>query len=172
MSIVSLSLGSNHNPRAYILSALDALHARYGALQISSVFESVAVGFSGSNFLNLVVLVETDESLSVLAQALKGIEDDNDRERSGPKFSGRTLDIDILTYDDLQGTVDGIYLPRKEILYNAYVLWPLAQVLPHKIHPEAAKNYEQLWQDYDRSKQKLWPVDFTWQGLTVSSANG
>jgi len=169
VSIVSLSLGSNYKPQSYIVAGLDALHARYGELRISSVFESVAVGFSGANFLNLVVVIETDEPLSTLAQELKRIEDDNDRERSGPKFSGRTLDIDILTFDGLSGVVEGIRLPRNEILENAYVLWPLAQVLPSDIHPIAAKSYEQLWDDYDRSRQQLWPVDFTWQGREIST---
>lgn len=168
MTIVSLSLGSNCEPRRYIANALDALFEHYGELVCSSVFESEAVGFTGANFLNLVVLIDTNDPLKQLAQQLKCIEDDNGRKRTGPKFSGRTLDIDILTYGDLSGEIDGIRLPRQEVLLNAFVLWPLAQVLPHKVHPLVGKNYAQLWQEYDRSKQKLWPVDFQWQKKQIS----
>ncbi|MDX1492370.1 MAG: 2-amino-4-hydroxy-6-hydroxymethyldihydropteridine diphosphokinase [Pseudohongiellaceae bacterium] len=170
MSTVSLSLGSNCRPQFYINNALTALAEHFGELQISSVFESEAIGFDGDNFLNLVVVIDTQLSLAQLAQQLKAIEDDNDRDRSGPKFSGRTLDIDILTYDDLHGEFSGIRLPRNEVLSNAFVLWPLAQLLPGKTHPEAGKTYAQLWQEYDKSRQRLWVIDFEWNGRKVSSS--
>lgn len=162
MTIVALSLGSNTNPAQYLASALDALQGKFGALRISSVFESEAVGFSGDNFLNLVALIDTTEKLEDLALFLKRLEDQHGRSRQGPRFSGRTLDIDILTYGDLHGMFTGITLPREEIVENAYVLWPMSQVLGDAVHAPTGKTYAQLWAEYDKDRQKLWPVPFAW----------
>ncbi|WP_444914873.1 2-amino-4-hydroxy-6-hydroxymethyldihydropteridine diphosphokinase [Microbulbifer sp. TRSA007] len=162
MAQVYLSLGSNINRAQYIRAALDALAGRFGELQVSRVFESEAVGFQGDNFYNLVVGLETDLPVGQLALCLRGIEDANGRLRSGPKFSARTLDIDILTYDHLIGTVDGVKLPRGEIVKNAFVLQPLAEIAPEVLHPVEQKTYRQLWNEYDQDSQKLWPVEFIW----------
>lgn len=169
MHRVYLSLGSNVERERYIRAALDALVQQFGLLQISSVYESEAVGFQGDNFYNLVVGLETDLDVAALSACLKGIEDDNGRERTGPRFSGRTLDIDILTYDDLAEAVSGVELPRDEILKNAFVLLPLAEIVPDGRHPVLQRTYADLWQAYDRA-QKLWPIDFVWQGQQISSA--
>ncbi|WP_444895330.1 2-amino-4-hydroxy-6-hydroxymethyldihydropteridine diphosphokinase [Microbulbifer sp. JMSA004] len=162
MAQVYLSLGSNINRAQYIRAALDALTGRFGELQVSRVFESEAVGFQGDNFYNLVVGLQTDLPVGQLALCLRGIEDANGRLRSGPKFSARTLDIDILTYDHLTGTVDGVKLPRGEIVKNAFVLQPLAEIAPEELHPVEQKTYRQLWDEYDQASQKLWPVEFIW----------
>ncbi|WP_413664227.1 2-amino-4-hydroxy-6-hydroxymethyldihydropteridine diphosphokinase [Microbulbifer sp. CNSA002] len=162
MAQVYLSLGSNINRAQYIRAALDALAGRFGELQVSRVFESEAVGFQGDNFYNLVVGLQTDLPVGQLALCLRGIEDANGRLRSGPKFSARTLDIDILTYDHLTGTVDGVKLPRGEIVKNAFVLQPLAEIAPEVLHPVEQKTYRQLWDEYDQASQKLWPVEFIW----------
>lgn len=169
---VYLSLGSNIDAQKNIIAALDALQDDFGELKISSVFESEAVGFSGDNFYNLVVAVSTELNVGELSQHLKDIEDANGRKRCGPKFSGRTLDIDILTYGNVVGNIDGVELPRAEILTNAFVLWPLTElVTPACLHPEVKRSYVELWRDYDKSSQNLWPIDFTWQQQVISKAN-
>jgi len=164
---VYISIGSNINRELYITSALDALAEWFGELIISPVYESEAVGFDGSPFYNLVVGVDTHWSVGELSRRFKQLEADNGRRRNVPKFSARTLDLDILTYDNAVGEVDGVELPRSEILRNAFVLWPLAEVAPDALHPRCGQSYRQLWQDY-RSNQRLWPVDFTWQGRLIS----
>ena len=168
MQSVALSLGSNINPHQHISLALDALQKRYGDLKTSSVFESEAIGFNGANFLNMVVVIETEESLEALGRFLKHFEDDNGRARNSPKFSGRTIDVDVLTYGQLCGDVQGIQLPRPEIVENAYVLWPLSQVLYDEIHPRAELTYGALWQRYEKKRQKIWSIDFSWQGRKIS----
>lgn len=164
---VYISIGSNIDRELHITSALDALAEWFGELIISPVYESEAVGFDGSPFYNLVVGVDTRWRVGELSRRFKQLEADNGRRRDVPKFSARTLDLDILTYDDAVGEVDGVELPRSEILKNAFVLWPLAEVAPDTLHPRCGQSYRQLWQDY-RSSQKLWPVDFTWQGRLIS----
>lgn len=168
---VYLSLGSNIDRERNIGAALDALAGEFGALTISSVYESEAVGFDGENFLNLVVGIDTERSVAQLSTLLKGIEADNGRRRDLPKFSARTLDLDILTYDDLTGTLDGVQLPRGEILRNAFVLLPLAEIAPDRAHPLDGRSYRELWQAYDRD-QRLWPVSFHWRGRQISPRPG
>lgn len=168
MARVYLSLGSNIRRYQHIHAGLDALDRAFVLTAISSVYESEAVGFNGSPFLNLVVAIETTLPVGVLSQTLKSIEDANGRVRGGPKFAPRTLDIDILTYDDLVGCIEGVVLPRDEILHNAFVLWPLAEIAPQDVHPELLKPYHMLWQTYDKTAQQLWPVDFVWQGRVIS----
>lgn len=167
MAQVFLSLGSNINKNYYISQALDALHEHFDELVISSVYESESVGFAGDNFYNLVVGLTTQMALAELAPLLKRIEDENGRCRKGPKFSGRTLDIDVLTYDDLIGNVHGVQLPRDEITKNAFVLWPLAEIAPNYKHPELGQTYQQIWNGYNKEAQRLWAIEFNWQGKAL-----
>ena len=168
MTAIYLSLGSNVDRHHHITAALDALALLLGELCISSVYESKSVGFDGSNFFNLVVSAETNLSIADLSERLKKIEDDNGRKRNGPKFSPRTLDIDVLTYGDFVGTEAGVELPRAEITKNAFVLWPLAEIAPQVRHPLLKKTYEDLWSAYDKSSQHLWPIEFEWKGQLIS----
>lgn len=159
---VYLGLGSNQRPDFHIHRALDALHQCFERMRVSPIYESAAVGFSGDNFLNLVVEVATALSVGELLHKLRDIENQNGRDRAAPRFSGRTLDIDILLYGDAVGTVDGVKLPRAEILENAFVLQPLADLAPELVHPSANKNMATLWQEYDKNRQRLWPATFVW----------
>ncbi|HEY7884658.1 MAG TPA: 2-amino-4-hydroxy-6-hydroxymethyldihydropteridine diphosphokinase [Cellvibrionaceae bacterium] len=168
MTQVFLSLGSNIQRHRHITAALDALAAHFGALEISSVYESESVGFNGSDFFNLVVGIDTELAIAELSAELKQIEDDNGRNRSGPKFSPRTLDIDILTFGDFVGVEAGVNLPREEITENAFVLLPLAELAPDLPHPVLSQTYRELWQGYDQNRQQLWAVDFIWQGRKIS----
>ncbi|QEY14181.1 2-amino-4-hydroxy-6-hydroxymethyldihydropteridine diphosphokinase [Cellvibrio sp. KY-YJ-3] len=169
MTAIYLSLGSNVERYKHITLALDALANLLGDLTISSVYESKSIGFDGRNFFNLVVGAQTRLGIAELSDVLKRIEDENGRKRSGPKFSPRTLDIDILTYGDFVGVESGIELPRAEITKNAFVLLPLAEIAPQIRHPQLQKTYAELWQAYDQSSQSLWAIDFEWQGRKIST---
>ncbi len=88
----------------------------------------------------------------------KTIEDRHGRVRDGEKFCGRTLDLDLLTYDQCV-CQQPIELPRGEITENAFVLWPLAEIAPTVIHPLTGQSYAALWQQYQKP-QKIWLVPF------------
>ena len=163
MALLYLSLGSNIDRDRHIGAALDALADCFGSLEISTVYESVAVGFEGDSFYNLVVGINSDLPVGEITKVLKRIEDCNGRDRSAPKFGPRSLDIDILTVDDLVGEVDGIKLPRSEVLKNAFVLQPLAELACDMTHPLTQKSIGQHWQEFDKTSQDLWPVKFDWQ---------
>ena len=167
MRSIYLGLGSNIKPERHLSAGLDMLKAELGDLVLSPVYESTAVGFAGDPFWNMVVGAQCDIGLAYLIKVLKVIEDANGRDRSGPKFGPRTLDIDILTYDDLVGEHHGIYLPRDEIVEQAYVLQPFADIAGELLLPGGEKSLTQLWQAFDQTSQPLTRIKFEWRGHLV-----
>lgn len=158
---IYISLGSNINRQQNTRAGLVGLQNVFGPLTLSSVYESEAVGFAGSHFYNLVVGAKTSLCVDEVCSQLKEIEDLNGRVRGSKKFAPRTLDLDLLLYDDLV-ECDNYELPRAEILTNAFVLLPLAEIAPQALHPVTGQSYQTLWDAYDKSKQKLWPINFDW----------
>lgn len=158
MPEVFLSIGSNIDRQKNIQACLKALQEAFGVIMLSTIYESEAVGFTGDNFYNMVVKINTDKSVGALLSKLHMIENVNGRVRGGERFSARTLDIDILTYADICGVIDGVQLPRDEILVNAFVLLPLAEIAPTTLHPCVKKTYQLLWDEFDKGSQKLWPA--------------
>jgi 2-amino-4-hydroxy-6-hydroxymethyldihydropteridine diphosphokinase len=170
MPRVFLGVGSNIERERYIVAGLDALANLFGELELSPVYDSAAIGFAGQPFLNLVVAIDTDLSPGELSRQLRHIEYEHGRPANASRFSARQLDIDILTHGQLTGVVEGVELPRAEILENAFVLCPLAELAGAEVHPLAQETYAALWQAYDRASQQLARVDFQWRGRWVSRA--
>jgi len=130
-----LSLGSNLEPERHLRAALAELRARFGALLVSPAYRFAAVGFEGPDFINLAVGLDSDLGAVDLDDWLHRLEDRHGRRRDVPRFSSRTLDVDIVLFDDL--VMDGpghLQLPRKE-LAEAFVLKPLADIAPDLRHP-------------------------------------
>ena len=171
MAQVFLGIGSNIERERYITAGLEALHALFRGLALSSVYDSAALGFTGQPFLNLVAEVHTDIVLAELAAQLRHIEVEHGRPANATRFSARHLDIDILTYGDAVGIYSGVQLPRDEILENAFVLCPLAELSPATLHPVVQRSYLSLWQSYDQSSQPLSRVNFSWRGRAISRAD-
>ena len=161
MTRIYISLGSNIEREHHIRAGLDTLHAEFGELQVSRVFESEAVGFNGRPFYNLVVGADTDLPLATLCQRLRAMEFAHGREPDAKKFAPRTLDLDLLLYGDLVCD-EPLVLPRGEILTNAFVLWPLAELAPGLHHPTDGRTLGELWQGYDKASQRLDPIPFHW----------
>ena len=160
MAQIFISLGSNVNKEHYLRQALIALKPYFPDFIHSSVYESEAVGFAGNNFYNSVVAAKTDMPLAELCKLLKKIELENGRTREDKKFSPRTLDLDLLFYDDIICDSPA-QLPRDEITKNAFVLQPLAEIAPDFYHPVAKLTLAELWNNYNNPQQKLWKVEFS-----------
>lgn len=170
MTAVFLGLGSNIEREHYLAVGLDALQERFGALALSSVYDSAAIGFEGDSFFNMVVGVDLALPLNELATCIREIEVQHGRPPNAVRYSSRQLDIDILTYGDLVGTFYGVELPREEITENAFVLRPLAELAPQVLHPALGVSYSTLWANYDQGSQQLKRIDFSWQAEQISSA--
>lgn len=164
---VLLGLGSNNQRERNLTAGLDALERLLADMRCSPVFESLAVGYKGDHFYNLVVSGSTELPLMELDRRLKFIEADNGR--YAPDRKGLPLDIDVLMYGDLVGNFHGLELPRPETLKNAFVLWPLALLAPESRHPLAGRSFADLWQD-STINQRLWPVPFCWKGTELTPA--
>jgi len=160
MAWVYISLGSNIDRELLTRSGVAALRQRFGELLLSSVYKSEAVGFEGEDFYNMVIGLQTTDDVQSVYQTLRQIEDEHGRDRSGPRFSSRTLDLDLLLYDDLILHQDKLQIPRDEILERAFVLWPLAEIAGERVHPIAGQSYAQLWDAFDKGKEVLEPISF------------
>ncbi|MDN7143246.1 2-amino-4-hydroxy-6-hydroxymethyldihydropteridine diphosphokinase [Pseudomonas sp. JQ170] len=163
---VYLGLGSNVERERHLCAGLDALAGFLQDMRCSAVFESQAVGIKSGPFFNLVVTGLTDLPLMELDRRLKFIEADNGR--YAPERKGLPLDIDVLMYNDLCGSFDGLVLPRAEILKNAFVLWPLSLIAPQLVHSGVGKAMAQLWAEAQIA-QVLAPVPFEWRGQQLTN---
>lgn len=165
MAQIYISLGSNINREYHVKHGLKALangfDIPFNDLSLSSLFESEAVGFDGVAFYNMVIGIETDFSVEQVTSTLRNIEINFGRSPQAKKFSPRTLDLDLLLYDEL--IIDSpAQLPRDEITKNAFVLWPLSEIAPKLKHPICHISYEDLWHDYDKSSQALTIISNCW----------
>lgn len=147
MPIASLSLGSNLQPERHLRIAIAALRARFGAIRVSNVYRTPAVGFDGADFLNAGVVLDTDLDAIALDAWLHALEDVHGRDRGGPRFGDRTLDIDLVLYDDLvlDAGPGHLRLPRDD-LRHAFVLRPLAEIAPELVEPRSGLTLAQLWE--------------------------
>lgn len=161
-----ISLGSNQARERSLRAAVGALRQTFGPLVLSPVYETEAQGFDGAPFLNLVAGVDTGLGVGELRTLLRRIETDNGRVRGGERFAPRTLDLDLLTWGDLAGEVDGYRLPRDEILRYAFVLGPLADVAAEQRHPELGRTFGELWAERAPQWPALRPysLDLKWEG--------
>ena len=158
MANIFISIGSNVDKEHNIVNSIKTLKTHFPDLIYSAVYESESIGFDGHNFYNLVAGANTDLPLDDVCTLLKQIERDNGRLPSDKKFSPRTLDLDLLFFDDLVCDSPA-QLPRDEITKNAFVLWPLADIAPEFIHPVKNLPIKDIWQKYDKTQQKLWKVE-------------
>lgn len=159
MSIAYLGLGSNIDARSNIASGIVQLREKFRRVDLSPIYQSPSFGFEGEDFINLAARVETEISPLELKAFLQALEDRHQRNRDAPKFSDRTLDIDILLYDDLYLISPALSLPRGEILSAPHVLKPLADLAPDLRHPVNGKTILELWNAFPQQATKLTKID-------------
>ena len=157
---VYVSIGSNIDRVRNIRFSLDALKAEFGELEISSVYESAAVGFDSEPFYNLVVGFASSEPARVVQEKLHAMETVAGRDRD-EKMAARSLDLDLLLYGDSVVNEDGLVLPREDIQRYAFVLRPLAEIAADRTHPLTDERYADMWQAFDARGQDLKQVDWS-----------
>ncbi|MEI6574590.1 MAG: 2-amino-4-hydroxy-6-hydroxymethyldihydropteridine diphosphokinase [Bacteroidota bacterium] len=137
MANVFISLGSNQGDRLqHLLKGQQRLEELGHVEHVSSVYETEPWGFNSPiAFLNQVIQISTDLSAQDLMQEILDIEKENGRTRTRPGYSSRTIDIDILFYDDLVLDTPLLILPHPKLHERLFVLQPLAEIAPMYLHP-------------------------------------
>ncbi|WP_395374027.1 2-amino-4-hydroxy-6-hydroxymethyldihydropteridine diphosphokinase [Marinicella sp. W31] len=148
---VFLGLGSNVKPLQHLQSCQQYLNCSFKHIRYSSVYRSPAFGFDGADFLNMVAEITTAFSPMALKHWLQKIEDLHGRDRSKPRYSDRTLDIDLLFYGQHIIKQNELYIPRQEITQRDYVLKPLAELAPDWVHPQHKKKLSTLWKAFSEN---------------------
>ena len=160
MARVCLSLGSNLGPReTYLRKALQALDKELGSLvKCSSFYETLPWGFSSDSlFLNAAACYDTllspGEVLAVTQQIEKSL-GRKEKSRQG-QYADRCIDIDILLYDDKVMQTPDMILPHPHMAERMFVLEPLAEIMPHLLHPLLRKTILQLKEELaERSERR------------------
>lgn len=138
MALAAIALGSNLGPREETLrQAADGLRTLGEVIAVSDWIDTEPVGYTDQpRFLNGAALVRTALPPLAVLHALLAMERDHGRDRShGIQQGPRTLDLDLLLYDDVVMTTPELTLPHPEMHRRAFVLQPLAQIAPDLRHP-------------------------------------
>jgi len=162
MATVFLGIGSNESPEKNLRLAIRELRSRYGRLTLSSVYQSAAAGFDGSDFLNLVARFQSDVSPLEVCDEIDLIHKLAGRVRGSDKWESRPLDIDLLLYNDLVQDKRPVRVPREDILQFTFVLRPLAEIAPDRVHPVTGKTYQEHWRAFDAESHPLKEISVVW----------
>lgn len=132
-----IALGANlGDALATVKQAIQALSQLpdTSVVKSSSMYRSAPVDAAGPDFINAVAEITTTLSPQVLLMALQALEQDAGRQRSY-RNAPRTLDLDILLYDDLTLDSPTLVIPHPRMLTRAFVLLPLAEIAPERVTP-------------------------------------
>ena len=141
-----LSLGSNIQPETNLPRAVELLDKAGIILKVSSAWESEAVGSVGPNFLNACLLFETPLPPNELKESvIHPIEAKLGRKRSNDKYAPRTIDIDLILFDDKSC--------HEKFWTQAFVVVPLAEIYPRFQNPLTS---ESISQTATRLRQEIW----------------
>jgi 2-amino-4-hydroxy-6-hydroxymethyldihydropteridine diphosphokinase len=154
LPLAAIALGSNLGDREATLASSVRLLAALGeVLAVSSNFDTDPVGYADQpRFLNAAALLQTSLAPLDLLRALLAIEEEHGRDRShGIEKGPRTLDLDLLLYDDVILTTAELTLPHPELHRRRFVLDPLAEVAPAMMHPVLHRTVADLLRDSDRA---------------------
>ncbi len=138
MKKAAIGIGSNQGDSVRIcLDAIEGLrnHPAINILLASSLYRTKPVGVTGQEwYINAAVLCETSLAPPELLDFLLGLEKSFGRVRT-VKWGPRTLDLDILFYEDLKLDIPGLTVPHPLMHERLFVLAPLAEIDPDWIHP-------------------------------------
>lgn len=152
---VYVAIGSNLNKEENIRGAVRALSTAFGPLDLSPVYESEAQGFKGGNFYNLVAGLTTSKSINNVKETISEIEARFGRARKSGHVTSRTVDLDLLLYDEIVCHDLHVSLPHPDIQRYAFVLLPLADIAPTLKHPETGQTFSEMWSQFKGNKNDL-----------------
>ena len=155
MAQVFVAAGSNVEPQAHLTQALTLLAQRFGELQVSPWYRNTAVGFAGADFINLVFGFRTALDVHATLAQLREVETLCGRPRNAPKWAARSMDLDVLLYDELVLDDPQLKLPRPDLLLRPYMLGPLAALAPDLRHPTQGRTIGELWAAFDRQAHAM-----------------
>jgi 2-amino-4-hydroxy-6-hydroxymethyldihydropteridine diphosphokinase len=163
MPRVFVAAGSNVEPERNLARAAAELVREFPGIEFSPWYRNKAVGFEGADFINLVVGFDTELSVHEVVAKLRAIEALCGRPREAPKWAPRSMDLDILLYDELVCDEPGLKLPRPDLLKRPFMLGPMADLAPDLKHPTAGATIGELWQRFDRAAHTMTrvPASFT-----------
>ena len=141
--IIYLSLGSNQgNKLENLQKSIELIAKKLGAvLRIASIYKTPALGFKGDEFLNTCIKVSTYLPPETLLKRILSIEENLGRVRTDTNsYTNRTIDIDILLFDDEIIFSKELIVPHPRMLDRKFVLTPLAEIAPNAIHPIEKKH--------------------------------
>lgn len=147
MSTAYLLTGSNLGKReVHLKDALKDIILKAGTiLRCSPVYESPPWGFEHPvPFLNQALEIATPLSPGELLNALLSIEKKHGRERKSNGYSARSLDIDILFYENMVVNEQELQLPHPRLHLRRFALLPLADIAPRLFHPVLKKPVSEL----------------------------
>lgn len=146
MSTVVTALGSNVGDRhRHIRQAGEFLWKRSeGKPVYSSIYLTEPIGPSKRYFLNAVVLFETSLTPQNTLQLFKSYEHNRGRAAEAPRWQPRTIDLDMISYDNLVIQQDNLILPHPEYRRRMFVLLPLQEVIPGWKDPATATAVDEL----------------------------
>lgn len=151
MALVYLGLGTNlGNKERNLNDAILSLTLEVGfVIRQSTFYASKPWGFKSENeFLNAVVLVETNLPPFDLLTVTQGIERELGRiAKTSENYSDRLIDIDILLYDNLSITQPTLKIPHPLMMERDFVLIPLAEIAPDLVHPVIGKRIIEILND-------------------------
>ncbi len=147
-----LLLGGNIGNRAmYLESARKQISRFIGDIEnVSSIYETEPWGFSHETpFLNQVVISLTRLEPGEIMRRIRDIEKSFGRVREKDHYSARTIDIDILFYDDMIIKKEDLVIPHPRLHERRFVLAPLTEVEPDLVHPVFKKSISVLYAECD-----------------------
>lgn len=146
MAQVVIALGSNlGNPHQQLQQAGIFLNEISSSeVILSPIYKSEPIGPSENDFLNAVAVLESDAQPQELFNQLKDQEHRQGRPSRYPKWTARTLDLDIIAFGNLVLQTDSLIIPHAEYARRLFVLLPLRDVLPHWCDPVTAQPIQKL----------------------------
>lgn len=159
MNQAVILLGSNLFNRKSFLDESKIMMKNFGSIvSSSSVYESVAWGFeSENNFLNQVLILETELNPIMLLSELQKVENKLGRKRIAGKYISRTIDLDILFFNEEIIEEEYLIVPHSHIQDRLFTLLPLVEILEDFIHPTLKKTIKELV-DLCPDRGKVWKI--------------